>query len=307
LVQFVTFIQYKSENFSESTSKSEDQMKGALLLDIVVTQGSAIFQLLSCKDESLLVWRDSFLVLDLCLYVLDGVVGLDVQGDSLSSEGLHEDLHHTSSQSEDQVESALLLDIVIAEGSSIFKLFSSEDESLLVWGNSFLVLDLCLDVLNGVRLFDIEGDSLTSEGLDEDLHTSSQSENQVKSGFLLNITVLKSSSVLKLLSSEDESLLVWGNSFLILNLSLDVLNGIGLFDIEGNSLTSESLDEDLHSTSKSQDEMESAFFLNVVVLEGATVFKLLACEDESLLVWRDTFFVLDLGLDVFDGVALLNI
>jgi len=190
LVQFVTFIQYKSENFSESTSKSEDQMKGALLLDIVVTQGSAIFQLLSCKDESLLVWRDSFLVLDLCLYVLDGVVGLDVQGDSLSSEGLHEDLHHTSSQSEDQVESALLLDIVIAEGSSIFKLFSSEDESLLVWGNSFLVLDLSLDGFDGVGLLNFKSDGLSSESLNKDLHTTSQAEYEMKSGLFLDVVIL---------------------------------------------------------------------------------------------------------------------
>merc|ERR1712007_329316 len=102
-------------------------MKGALLLDIVVTQGSAIFQLFSGEDESLLVWRDSFLVLDLCLYVFDGVVGLDVQGDSLSSEGLNEDLHHTSSQSEHQVESAFFLNVVVTVGSSILELLSCKD------------------------------------------------------------------------------------------------------------------------------------------------------------------------------------
>ena len=37
------------------------------------------------------------------------------------------------------------------------------------------------------------------------------------------------------------------------------------------------------------------------------MFKLLACEDQVLLIWWNTFFVLDLGLDVVDGVAGLDI
>ncbi len=41
----------------------------------------------------LLVRRDSFLVLDLLLDVLDGITGLDFQSDSLSGEGFNEDLH----------------------------------------------------------------------------------------------------------------------------------------------------------------------------------------------------------------------
>merc|ERR1719367_1769063 len=132
---------------------------------------------------------------------------------------------HTTSQSKNKMESAFLLDVIIGQCSSIFKLLSSEDQSLLVWRNSFLVLDLGLDVFNGVRRFNLQGDGLTSESLDEDLHTSSQSENKMKSAFLLDVVVGKSSSVLKLLSSEDQPLLVWGNAFLILNLGLHVLNG----------------------------------------------------------------------------------
>merc|ERR1719158_1030026 len=68
-------------------------MKGGFLLNIIVRQSPAILKLLSSKDQSLLVWRDSLLVLDLGLDILDGVTWLDLEGDGLSREGLHEDLH----------------------------------------------------------------------------------------------------------------------------------------------------------------------------------------------------------------------
>ena len=38
-------------------------MKGGLLLDVVVAQRAAILKLLSGKDQALLIWGDSFLVL----------------------------------------------------------------------------------------------------------------------------------------------------------------------------------------------------------------------------------------------------
>ena len=114
------------------------------------------------------------------------------------------------------MESALLLDVVVGESSSILQLFSGEDQSLLIWGDSLLVLDLSLDVLDGVGRFDLEGDGLASQGLDEDLHASPESENQVKSALLLDVVVGESSSVLQLLASEDQPLLIWGNAFLIL-------------------------------------------------------------------------------------------
>jgi len=79
------------------------------------------------------------------------------------------------------MKSRLLLDVVIGKSSSILKLLSGKDQSLLVWGNSLLVLDLSLDVLNGVAGLNLKGNCLSSEGLDEDLHSSSESENKVKS------------------------------------------------------------------------------------------------------------------------------
>jgi uncharacterized membrane protein len=74
-----------------------------------------------------------------------------------------------------------LLDVVVRKGSAILKLLSGEDESLLIWGDSFLVLDLCLDVLDGVCWLNIKGDGLSCQGFDEDLHTTSESEDEMKS------------------------------------------------------------------------------------------------------------------------------
>merc|ERR1712126_463065 len=99
------------------------------------------------------------------------------------------------------MQGTFLLDIVVRKSSSVLKLLSSEDQSLLVWGNAFLVLDLCLHILNGVRRLNLKGDGLASQGLDDDVHTSSQSKNQMQGSFLLDVVVRKSSSVLKLLSS----------------------------------------------------------------------------------------------------------
>merc|ERR1711974_529842 len=106
------------------------------------------------------------------------------------------------------MESALLLDVVVGESSSILELLASEDQSLLIWGNAFLVLDLSLDVLNGVGWFDLESDGLASQGLDEDLHASPESEHKMEGALLLDVVVRESSSILELLASEDQSLLI---------------------------------------------------------------------------------------------------
>ena len=47
-----------------TTSESEDEVEGGLLLDVVVRKCTAILELLASKDETLLIGRDSFLILD---------------------------------------------------------------------------------------------------------------------------------------------------------------------------------------------------------------------------------------------------
>lgn len=56
------------------------------------------------------------------------------------------------------------------------------------------------------------------------------------------------------------------------------------------------------STAKTEHEMESRLLLNVVIRKCTTVFKLLAGEDETLLVGWDTFLVLNLGLHIVNCV-----
>jgi len=136
-------------------------MKGGLLLDVVVGEGASVLELFSSKDQPLLVWRDSLLVLDLGLDVLDGVGRFDLEGDGLSSEGLDEYLH-SSTETQNQMESALLLDVVVAESPTVLELLPGEDQPLLVWGNTLLVLNLCLHVLDRVRGLHLEGDGLAS-------------------------------------------------------------------------------------------------------------------------------------------------
>jgi len=291
---------------SEASTKSQHEMEGGLLLDVVVAKGPAVLELLSGEDKSLLIGRDALLILDLSLDVFNGVGWLDFEGDGLSSQGLDEDLH-TTTESEHEMEGGLLLNVVVAEGPAVLQLLSGENESLLVRRDAFLVLNLGLDILDGVRWLDFEGDGLSGKGLNENLHTTTESEHEMESGFLLDVVIRESSSVLELLSSEDESLLIGWNSLLVLDLGLDVLNGVRWLNLKGDGLSSESLDEDLHTSTKSQDQVKSGFFLDIVVGEGAAVLELLSSEDESLLIRWDTFLVLDLGLHILNSVGWLDL
>jgi len=215
------------------------------LLNIVVGESSSVLELLAGEDETLLVWGNSLLILNLGLHVFNGIGRFHFKSDGLTSESLHEDLH-ASTKSEDQVKSALLLDVVVGEGASVLELFTSEDETLLVWGNSLLVLDLGLDVLNGVAGLDLKGDGLASERLHKDLHASTKTENQMEGALLLDVVVGEGASVLELLAGEDKTLLVRGNSLLVLDLGLDVFNRIAGLNLQGDGLARECFNKDLH-------------------------------------------------------------
>ena len=151
-----------------STTKTKHQVQSTLLLDVVIAEGTAVLKLLSSKDQTLLIGGDSLLVLNFGLDIVDGVGGLHVKGDSLTSQGLDKDLH-TSTETKDQVQGGLLLDVVVTEGTSVLELLTGKDQTLLIGGDSLLVLNFGLDIVDGVGGLDVEGDGLSGEGFDEDL------------------------------------------------------------------------------------------------------------------------------------------
>merc|ERR1719228_2772315 len=140
-----------------SSSQTQHQMQGGLFLDVVITQGSSVFQLFACKNKTLLIRWDSFLILNLSFDIVNRITGLNLKGDGLASQGLDKDLH-TSTKSQDKMECGFLLDVVVAQGTTIFQLLASEDKTLLVWWDSFLVLDLGLDIVNGVTGLNLKSD-----------------------------------------------------------------------------------------------------------------------------------------------------
>lgn len=117
----------------------------------------------------------------------------------LGGEGLEGGLDDTTTETEDQVESGLLLgdyqyfvpgfikilrsrirllhlipdslpkdsthllDVVVGEGAAVLELLAGEDQTLLVWGNALLVLDLALHIVDGVGGLHLKGDSLTGD------------------------------------------------------------------------------------------------------------------------------------------------
>jgi hypothetical protein len=87
--------------------------------------------------------------LDLLFNILDGVAGLGIKSDGLASQGLDEDLHAgATTQTKHQVKGGLLLDVVVGEGTTIFELLASKDETLLIRGDSFLVLNKIMITIN---------------------------------------------------------------------------------------------------------------------------------------------------------------
>ena len=75
------------DSINEDTGQLTE-MKGGLLLDVVVGAGMTILEPLAGEDQALLVRRDALLVLDLGLDVVDGIGGLGLEGNSLTRQVL---------------------------------------------------------------------------------------------------------------------------------------------------------------------------------------------------------------------------
>ena len=104
--------------------------------DLLLWSDVTVMTTLSLSAVHSLNWKSSITLSANHLFALElsgksGEIRLDFHGS-----------HTTTSESQDQMEGGLLLDIVIREGSTIFELLSSEDEPLLIWRNTFFILDL---------------------------------------------------------------------------------------------------------------------------------------------------------------------
>ena len=81
----------------------------------------------------------------------------------------------------------------------------------------------------------------------------------MQSGFLLDVIVGESTSILELLSGENQTLLIGRNAFLILDLRLDIINSVARLNLESDRLSSEGLDDYNSVVSKKQLTLESSY------------------------------------------------
>jgi len=93
LIAVVFLCQDTKRRLDDTTTQAKYQVQCRFFLNVVVRKSTAILKLLASEDQSLLVWRDSLLILNFSFNILDSVTGLDLKGDGLTSKGLHEDLH----------------------------------------------------------------------------------------------------------------------------------------------------------------------------------------------------------------------
>ena len=74
------------------------------------------------------------------------------------------------------------------------------------------MLDLRFYIVDSIASFNIESNCFPGEGLDEDLHATTEAEYQVECRLFLDVVVRQRAPVLQLLASKNEALLVRWNS-----------------------------------------------------------------------------------------------
>lgn len=64
---------YKNSALHHTTAQTKYEMQCRFLLDVVVTQRTSVLQLLASENQTLLVWRNAFLILNFGFHVVDRV------------------------------------------------------------------------------------------------------------------------------------------------------------------------------------------------------------------------------------------
>lgn len=113
--------------------------------------------------------------------------------------------------------------------------------------------------------------------------SSSQTQDQMKRGFFLNVVITQSASIFQLFASKNEALLIRWNAFLVLNLLFDIVDGVTGFDVQRNRFSSQSFDKDLwvETTYMCERELENSF---VFVNRNVALLLLLIDEYNTSLV-----------------------
>ena len=87
----------------------------------------------------MLHWRNAFFLLNSFLDPINGIGWFNINLDFFSSQSFH--LNHSSSpEPQNKVKCGLFLDVIICKSATIFQLFASKNQSLLIRRNAFLVL-----------------------------------------------------------------------------------------------------------------------------------------------------------------------
>ena len=163
-----------------------------------------------------------------------------IKGHEIPNENFQPGMQRKELELRSEAESALDLllgsDITVMSALSLPAVDSLRGESGIALTADHLIA-LVLSGESGERSFNL----LSSHT------TTSKSEDEMESGFLLNIVIRKSSAILELLTGEDKSLLIWRDTFFILNLSLDIFNGVSRLDVKSDCLSCKGLDKDLHT------------------------------------------------------------
>merc|ERR1712004_678089 len=105
---------------------------------------------------------------------MECVRGFHFKGD-LAKESFHENLHATT-KTQHQVQSRLLLDVVVRKSAAVLKLLASKNQALLIRRNAFLILNFGFDIIDRVRGFHIKGNGLASQSFHENLHATTKTQ-----------------------------------------------------------------------------------------------------------------------------------
>ncbi|GJU24564.1 serine protease SPPA, chloroplastic [Tanacetum coccineum] len=124
-------------------------------------------------------------------------------------------------------------------------------------------------------------DGCVSRSKDRFLESTTHTENKVKRRLLLDVIVGKCTAIFQLLPIKDKSLLVSWDTFLVLDLSLHVINGVGTFNFRPYGLSSQ-------------------------VGKGLAVLKLLSSKDKSVQIRWDPFLILNLSFDIINCLGAFN-